>query len=97
MAGTIVSRGVGGARSEEQTSELQSLAYLVCRLLLEKKNVELRSTNLDQLSQRRVKLDRSIERRHRAIGVERQGLQIDTLILHRITCYSSGQRARHRG
>ena len=25
------------ARSEEHTSELQSLAYLVCRLLLEKK------------------------------------------------------------
>src|SRR5687767_15953999 len=31
--------GVGGVdRSEEHTSELQSLAYLVCRLLLEKKN-----------------------------------------------------------
>src|SRR5205823_11124484 len=29
-------RSVGG-RSEEHTSELQSLAYLVCRLLLEKK------------------------------------------------------------
>src|SRR5687767_15576013 len=28
----------GRARSEEHTSELQSLAYLVCRLLLEKKN-----------------------------------------------------------
>src|SRR6266545_7661694 len=28
---------VGTARSEEHTSELQSLAYLVCRLLLEKK------------------------------------------------------------
>src|SRR5205823_14052236 len=27
-----------GVRSEEHTSELQSLAYLVCRLLLEKKN-----------------------------------------------------------
>src|SRR2546425_6856091 len=27
----------GGQRSEEHTSELQSLAYLVCRLLLEKK------------------------------------------------------------
>src|SRR3989441_6427019 len=27
----------GGMRSEEHTSELQSLAYLVCRLLLEKK------------------------------------------------------------
>src|SRR3989441_3969834 len=29
--------GVDPARSEEHTSELQSLAYLVCRLLLEKK------------------------------------------------------------
>src|SRR2546425_7226623 len=29
---------VGRPRSEEHTSELQSLAYLVCRLLLEKKN-----------------------------------------------------------
>src|SRR2546425_8003041 len=28
---------VVGARSEEHTSELQSLAYIVCRLLLEKK------------------------------------------------------------
>src|SRR5687767_15491776 len=28
---------LGGRRSEEHTSELQSLAYLVCRLLLEKK------------------------------------------------------------
>src|SRR5229473_7630453 len=27
----------GASRSEEHTSELQSLAYLVCRLLLEKK------------------------------------------------------------
>src|SRR2546425_6644480 len=27
-------------RSEEHTSELQSLAYLVCRLLLEKKKLE---------------------------------------------------------
>src|SRR2546425_6113284 len=29
-----------GRRSEEHTSELQSLAYLVCRLLLEKKKKE---------------------------------------------------------
>src|SRR5205823_14703798 len=29
--------GFRGPRSEEHTSELQSLAYLVCRLLLEKK------------------------------------------------------------
>src|SRR2546423_11959516 len=29
-----------GWRSEEHTSELQSLAYLVCRLLLEKKKIQ---------------------------------------------------------
>src|SRR5687767_15231240 len=32
-------------RSEEHTSELQSLAYLVCRLLLEKKKDWLKMTN----------------------------------------------------
>src|SRR6266545_6735392 len=32
----VAARG-HGERSEEHTSELQSLAYLVCRLLLEKK------------------------------------------------------------
>src|SRR3712207_6879563 len=36
-AGEIV---VGLLRSEEHTSELQSRQYLVCRLLLEKKNTE---------------------------------------------------------
>src|SRR3979490_3559879 len=30
-----------GFRSEEHTSELQSLAYLVCRLLLEKKKTHI--------------------------------------------------------
>src|SRR2546425_1765008 len=51
--GFKVEKGVGGVdtafratietgeRSEEHTSELQSLAYLVCRLLLEKKNIIL--------------------------------------------------------
>src|SRR5205814_5751660 len=32
----------GGIRSEEHTSELQSLRHLVCRLLLEKKNAKPR-------------------------------------------------------
>src|SRR2546425_6248777 len=32
-------------RSEEHTSELQSLAYLVCRLLLEKKKKETHTNN----------------------------------------------------
>src|SRR5229473_4459344 len=38
-AGYPVNNGIG--RSEEHTSELQSLAYLVCRLLLEKKKIKL--------------------------------------------------------
>src|SRR2546425_2809700 len=40
-------------RSEEHTSELQSLAYLVCRLLLEKKKKNNKSTN-DKTSMRVV-------------------------------------------
>src|SRR5687767_16032272 len=34
----MVGKREAAERSEEHTSELQSLAYLVCRLLLEKKN-----------------------------------------------------------
>src|SRR2546425_8136776 len=33
--------GIEPGRSEEHTSELQSLAYLVCRLLLEKKKRDI--------------------------------------------------------
>src|SRR5205823_10177412 len=35
--GLVLISGAAVTRSEEHTSELQSLAYLVCRLLLEKK------------------------------------------------------------
>src|SRR3712207_8267142 len=35
----LVQRPLCGLRSEEHTSELQSRQYLVCRLLLEKKNI----------------------------------------------------------
>src|SRR2546425_8374702 len=38
------------ARSEEHTSELQSLAYLVCRLLLEKKKTVLNRARCRPLS-----------------------------------------------
>src|SRR2546423_6129491 len=38
-------------RSEEHTSELQSLAYFVCRLLLEKKN---KCTSNERRSQHRI-------------------------------------------
>src|SRR5205823_11774917 len=34
-------------RSEEHTSELQSLAYLVCRLLLEKKKIKNQNNSRD--------------------------------------------------
>src|SRR2546425_6065266 len=44
--GGIALRGIS-TRSEEHTSELQSLAYLVCRLLLEKK----KKKHLRELSQ----------------------------------------------
>src|SRR2546425_9006755 len=43
------SAGELGVRSEEHTSELQSLAYLVCRLLLEKKNNKNNSPTLAAL------------------------------------------------
>src|SRR2546425_5174898 len=49
LPGSGVGQRLGAAatedrRSEEHTSELQSLAYLVCRLLLEKKNAPGRSS-----------------------------------------------------
>src|SRR2546425_8092441 len=44
----MISSSLGPAimRSEEHTSELQSLAYLVCRLLLEKKKIAAIQQNL---------------------------------------------------
>src|SRR2546425_4090388 len=38
------------SRSEEHTSELQSLAYLVCRLLLEKKKKVQTKQRLEQIA-----------------------------------------------
>src|SRR4029079_1594353 len=52
----VVIRG----RSEEHTSELQSLAYLVCRLLLEKKIYSQRSslhTSVDVMFDRGCRAD----------------------------------------
>src|SRR6266404_9156346 len=43
-------RAVATRRSEEHTSELQSLAYLVCRLLLEKKNIQNKRSFVDNIS-----------------------------------------------
>src|SRR2546423_8343724 len=36
---------INASRSEEHTSEIQSLAYLVCRLLLEKKKTYMNHSN----------------------------------------------------
>src|SRR3712207_7347241 len=44
-AGRAVLR-VPAGRSEEHTSELQSRQYLVCRLLLEKKTIEVKYNHL---------------------------------------------------
>src|SRR3712207_7234440 len=38
---TLLAHAIHNSRSEEHTSELQSRQYLVCCLLLEKKNVHL--------------------------------------------------------
>src|SRR6266404_8825624 len=46
-------------RSEEHTSELQSLAYLVCRLLLEKKN---KTQTREKLGRRRREESRGLAR-----------------------------------
>src|SRR2546425_9279927 len=50
-AGQGVARGARATshRSVEHTSELQSLAYLVCRLLLEKKNTTVIRASTGQL------------------------------------------------
>src|SRR5262249_57029182 len=55
-------------RSEEHTSELQSLTNLVCRLLLEKKKAE---QSLDQLEQQS-------ERPARSVGYRRAGYHSHT-------------------
>src|SRR5205823_8100677 len=48
-ASWIRARPAARPRSEEHTSELQSLAYLVCRLLLEKKkNKKFRQNTLNK-------------------------------------------------
>src|SRR2546425_8656027 len=49
--GTRIGRSARDFRSEEHTSELQSLAYLVCRLLLEKKKRTVPPRWLHRLSQ----------------------------------------------
>src|SRR5205823_7715342 len=45
MGGVVRNQHCLSQRSEEHTSELQSLAYLVCRLLLEKKKTHARTAH----------------------------------------------------
>src|SRR5687767_15532654 len=51
---TTWKNGSAGVRSEEHTSELQSLAYLVCRLLLEKKKKKKNIILRQNISSREV-------------------------------------------
>src|SRR5687767_15664251 len=46
-------------RSEEHTSELQSLAYLVCRLLLEKKKKKKRKKKQHKKTKKRTQQSRT--------------------------------------
>src|SRR2546425_9150268 len=59
-------RSMSGNRSEEHTSELQSLAYLVCRLLLEKKKNTVKIISLsDRISPRSHRASSLAELVHR--------------------------------
>src|SRR5687767_10069729 len=49
-------------RSEEHTSELQSLAYLVCRLLLEKKKQKMSYLTVNEVKPSELSLRRGAER-----------------------------------
>src|SRR3712207_7945851 len=46
LGGTLARAWMKADRSEEHTSELQSRQYLVCRLLLAKKNISTSTTSL---------------------------------------------------
>src|SRR5437016_10988035 len=56
------------ARSEEHTSELQSLTNLVCRLLLEKKNRKQRSRHISTFCANAAHQTRRYNRVGRSIG-----------------------------
>src|SRR2546425_8403162 len=61
-AGDLVMLAIG--RSEEHTSELQSLAYLVCRLLLEKKKTTDQQTDTDLAALPAPEVPREVARDH---------------------------------
>src|SRR5437899_5026017 len=55
------------ARSEEHTSELQSLRHLVCRLLLEKKKKDTHETQIDDESRKTREKETSIDRQNKCM------------------------------
>src|SRR5205823_10790317 len=65
------------ARSEEHTSELQSLAYLVCRLLLEKKKNIQNTITLIAQDENRV-----LEHLQISIGTSPRFLEICNLLIY---------------
>src|SRR2546425_5294876 len=58
--GLVLAAGCQQCRSEEHTSELQSLAYLVCRLLLEKKKKKEDYNNLTIMRKTLVCMSRTL-------------------------------------
>src|SRR5205814_3221797 len=51
----VAQEGWRGSRSEEHTSELQSLRHLVCRLLLEKKKKNSKTTKFKKNKNKHLK------------------------------------------
>src|SRR5690348_17535229 len=56
--GRALAAALGGPRSEEHTSELQSPVHLVCRLLLEKKKKQLFQEAAVTKEEKQIGLDR---------------------------------------
>src|SRR2546425_2909125 len=77
-----------GGRSEEHTSELQSLAYLVCRLLLEKKKNTSEIQSLDYFVCRVLVAKKKEKSPHVVIGYNRY---VSTFTMH---CPTSTYTAR---
>src|SRR5262245_62442803 len=61
----------GSARSEEHTSELQSLRHLVCRLLLEKKKKKTNQNLRKNKTNRRMMKTQSVSHQDRYDRTER--------------------------
>src|SRR5437016_9368750 len=67
-------------RSEEHTSELQSLTNLVCRLLLEKKN-KMNNNLLSHIKKQTITIEPASERSRRSATVGKNGDE-----LHKVPC-----------